>query len=79
VVFVSTTGEWIWSAPKMVDEPIDGTRDLPPRQLPVPDTVSPQMQAIIAKPLDPAFNIAPQTTAQWKQRVGDGARATEAI
>ena len=63
----------------MVDEPTDGTRDLPPRQLPVPDTVSPQMQAIIAKPLDPAFNIAPQTTAQWKQRVGDGARATEAI
>jgi len=44
-------------------------REVPSRSIPVPDTVSPQMQAIIAQPFDPSFNVAPKTTAEWKARV----------
>jgi acetyl esterase/lipase len=51
-----------------------GTRELPARLIPVPDTVSPQMQAIIAKPLDPSFNVAPATTEEWKARVQTASR-----
>jgi acetyl esterase/lipase len=53
-------------------------REVPARSLPVPDTVSPEMQAIIARPLDPSFNIAPATTAEWKARVDRAARVTVA-
>jgi len=55
-----------------------GNREVPARLLPVPDTVSPQMQAIIARPVDPAYNVVPQTTAEWKKRVEDGAHRVEA-
>ena len=55
-----------------------GTREAPARLLPVPDTVSPQMQAIIARPVDPAYNVVPQTIAEWKKRVEDGAHRVEA-
>jgi acetyl esterase/lipase len=34
------------------------------------------MQAIIARPLDPSFNIAPATTAEWKARVERAAALT---
>jgi len=54
------------------------TRIVPSRSIPVPDTVSPQMQALIAQPLDPSFNIAPQTTAEWKARVDRAALTTMA-
>lgn len=53
-------------------------REVPPRWLPVPDTVSPQMQAIIVRPMDPNFNIAPQSTAAWKERVDKAAATTVA-
>jgi epsilon-lactone hydrolase len=53
-------------------------REIPARILPVPDTVSAQMQAVIARPLDPAFNIAPKNTAEWKARVDNAARLTVA-
>jgi len=33
----------------------NATREVPARTLPVPDTVSPQMQAIIGRPMDPSF------------------------
>jgi hypothetical protein len=33
------------------------------------------MQAMIGQPLDPKFNIAPETTAEWKKRVDDAAAA----
>lgn len=55
-----------------------GAREAPARVLPVPETVSPQMQAIIARPLDPAFNIAPENAAEWKARVENAARVTVA-
>lgn len=44
-------------------------REVPSHALPVPDTVSPQMQAVIARTLDPKFNVAPETTEEWKSRV----------
>lgn len=55
-----------------------GAKEVPSRLLPVPDTVSPEMQAIIARPLDPTFNIAPKTTADWRTRVDTAARTTVA-
>lgn len=55
-----------------------GAREVPSRLLPVPDTVSPQMQAIIARPLDPSFNTAPATLAEWKARVDKAACTTMA-
>jgi monoterpene epsilon-lactone hydrolase len=53
-------------------------REVPSRVIPVPDTVSPQMQAVIARPFDPSFNLAPQTTAEWKARIEKVALATVA-
>ena len=50
-----------------------GAREVPSRTLPVPDTISPQMRAIIARPFNPNFNVAPQTTAEWKARVDSAA------
>lgn len=35
-----------------------------------------EMQAIIARPLDPAFNVAPQTVDEWRTRVNAAARIT---
>lgn len=54
---------------------IRSAREVPTRSLPVPDTVSPQMQAVIARPIDPKFNVAPETTAAWNARVEEAARA----
>jgi len=53
-----------------------GAREVPSRLLPVPDTVSREMQAIIARQLDPAFNVAPQTVDEWRTRVNAAARIT---
>jgi acetyl esterase/lipase len=36
------------------------------------------MQAIIARPMDPEFNIAPESTADWKERVDKAAAVTVA-
>jgi acetyl esterase/lipase len=55
-----------------------GAREAPARVLPVPDTVSPQMQGLIGRPLNPRYNIAPETTAEWKARVDEAARAVVA-
>ncbi len=55
-----------------------GTREVPARTLPVPDTVSPQMQAIIGRPFNPAFNLVPETTADWKTRIDQAAALTVA-
>ncbi len=51
-----------------------GSREVPSRLLPVPDTVSSQMQAIIGRPLNQRFNLAPQNAAEWKAIVDEAAR-----
>lgn len=61
--------------PETVD---NKAREVPARTLPVPDTVSPRMQAVIGRPFDPSFNIAPTSTAEWKARVEQAALATVA-
>lgn len=42
-------------------------RPIPPRDLPVPQTVSPQLQAVIGAPYQPGWNDIPQDTTAWKQ------------
>ena len=55
-----------------------GARQVPARVVPVPDTVSPQMQAIIAQPYNPTWNVVPQTPAEWKAIVDKAAAAVVA-
>jgi epsilon-lactone hydrolase len=55
-----------------------GSLDVPSRTIPVPDTVSPQMQVIIGRPINPRHKLTPQTTAEWKAIVDQAARATVA-
>lgn len=45
------------------------TREVPARTLPVPDTVSPQMQALIEAPLSPTWNVIPKTADEWKAQI----------
>jgi hypothetical protein len=48
--------------------------EVPARVLPVPDTVSPQMQALIARPVNPRHSLSPQTAAERKKIVEEAAR-----
>jgi monoterpene epsilon-lactone hydrolase len=54
-------------------------RILPARTIPVPDTVSPQMQSLIGGPLSPTWNVIPKTAAEWKAQVDAGAAAAMAV
>lgn len=51
--------------------------EVPARSLPVPMTVSPQMQKLISAPLNPTWNVIPQTAAEWKA-VADSSAASGA-
>ncbi len=51
-------------------------RDVPARTLPVPDTVSPQMQKLISAPLRNGWDVLPKTGEEWKPVVEAGAAAT---
>src|SRR5437762_12487619 len=53
-----------------------GARELPARSVPVPETVSPQMQKLIAAPLTPTWNVIPKTAEEWKAQVDASAAAT---
>ena len=55
-----------------------GARHVPDHIVPVPDTVSPQMQAIIAQPYNPNWNVVPKTPAEWKAIVDKAAAAVVA-
>lgn len=52
-------------------------REVLARSLPTPDTVSPQMQALIAPAPDPNFNVIPSTTPEWKARIAEAAARVE--
>ena len=52
-----------------------GTREVPARSVPVPDTVSPQMQKIIGAPPPPTWNVIPNTADEWRAQVNAGAAA----
>lgn len=51
-------------------------REVPARFIGVPDTVSPQMRALIAQELSPSFNRVPATPAEWRARVAEVAART---
>ena len=46
--------------------PPRGPLEVRARTLPVPTTVSPEMQAVIAAPLSPTWNVVPTSTEEWK-------------
>ncbi len=50
-------------------------RDVPARRIPVPGTVSPQIQKLIAAPLNPTWNVIPDSAEGWKAQVEAGAAA----
>ena len=56
--------------------PLQGARELPARSVPVPETVSPQMQKLIGAPLTPTWNVIPKTAEEWKTQVNAGYEAT---
>ena len=56
--------------------PSPGPRDVPAKTLPVPETVSPQIQKQIAAPLTPTWNVIPTTPEGWKEQVNAGYQAT---
>jgi monoterpene epsilon-lactone hydrolase len=52
-------------------------REIPARMLPVPTTVSPQMQKIIGAPINPNWKVWPQTPEEWKASVAKTAATVE--
>jgi epsilon-lactone hydrolase len=50
--------------------------EVPARTVPVPDTVSPEMQKLIGAPLRQNWNIQPKTGEEWKPVAAAGAAAT---
>ena len=48
-------------------------RDIPARTLPVPATISPQLQKIVGAPLSPTWNVIPKTADEWKAQVAQTA------
>ena len=50
--------------------------DVPAKSVPVPTTVSPQMQKIIGLPLRSNWNVLPKTGEEWKPVADAGAAAT---
>jgi epsilon-lactone hydrolase len=56
---------------------LENTRELPARALPVPDTASPALQAMIAAPLPPWWNRHPKSSQEWKDLVQQRAALSE--
>lgn len=54
----------------------NGGAEAPARKLPVPETVSPQIQKLIAAPLRPNWNVLPKTGEEWKPISEAGAQGT---
>ena len=50
-------------------------RDVPAHAVPVPLTASPQLQALIEKPLNPLHAQVPADAAGWKRQVSDAANS----
>jgi len=53
-------------------------RRLPSRDLPVPGTVSPVMQAVIGAPLSPIWNEHPKSNEEWRSFIASRATAAAA-
>jgi monoterpene epsilon-lactone hydrolase len=55
--------------PALAQAPLPAAREVPARALPVPDTVSPQLQKIIGAPLSAVWNVIPPTSDDWKKQI----------
>ena len=55
---------------------LEGSREIPARVVPVPDTVSPAMQAAIGAPPPPIWNTHPKSADEWKAFVQQRADVT---
>src|SRR5262245_22628244 len=51
-------------------------REVPAKSIPVPTTVSSQMQRVIAGPPAPTWNVIPRTGDEWKAQVSAAAAET---
>jgi acetyl esterase/lipase len=60
-------GAFMLLAPAAMAQTTLAPRVVPARTIPVPTDVSPQLQAVIAKPLSPGWNTPPTTPEGWKQ------------
>ena len=56
------------SAPQAIAQ-APAPREVPAKSVPVPDTVSPQVQKLIAAPLTPTWNVIPGTAEDWKAQI----------
>lgn len=65
-----------WSGQVASEEKSNGGFEVPARTLPVPGTVSLQVQKLIAAPLRPGWNVLPKTGEEWKPISEAGAAAT---
>ena len=63
-------------APAFAETPSNGGFEVPARTLPVPETVSPQVQKLIAAPLRPGWDVLPKTGEEWKPISEAGAAGT---
>ena len=52
---------------------------VPERSVPVPTDVSPQIQALIARPINPSWKVIPQTAAEWQARQTASAAAIDQL
>src|SRR5262249_27524754 len=50
--------------------------DVSARTLPVPEHISPAMQALVGAPLSPTWNVVPKTTDEWKALSAPAANRT---
>jgi acetyl esterase/lipase len=55
--------------PAPAQAPRPAAREVPARQLAVPETVSPALQKIIGAPLSPVWNVIPPTNEEWKKQI----------
>ncbi len=62
--------------PAVAQSPAPAMREVPAKSIPVPETVSPEIQKLIAQPLTPTWNVIPTTPDEWKAQVKAGADAT---
>jgi epsilon-lactone hydrolase len=61
------TAAFLLLAPAAMALTSQAPRDEPAKTIPVPDTVSPELQAVIAQPLRSGWNTPPTTPEGWKQ------------
>jgi acetyl esterase/lipase len=54
-------------------------REVPARTIPIPDTVSPEMQALIGRGIGANWNVAPKTDEEWAAAAGRGGGAPGGI